>query len=206
MKDFKFYCGIFATLFVATTATLLTSCSQEDDDYDTDMYTLAERMGTRANPGENSSSDGDDLDGYNSTDCAIWCLVQLKGGGFSALGDVWKIILENDMNTSEGLQQSDLIQISNSLGLGLQGFMNDTYGIIDQTTGEVKTVTESGRTVNKLLELTGGESGPLNKVIIYTPNHSCIGESVEVDNKRVKVKDVNNKKYVYFKDITGMAW
>lgn|SRR5574344_409644 len=52
MKDFKFYCGIFATLFVATTATLLTSCSQEDDDYDTDMYTLAERMGTRALGGD----------------------------------------------------------------------------------------------------------------------------------------------------------
>lgn len=76
MKDFKFYCGIFATLFVATTATLLTSCSQEDDDYDTDMYTLAERMGTRANPGENTSSQNYD---------------KIRGGSMTSEFDVGKI-------------------------------------------------------------------------------------------------------------------
>ena len=42
----KNFCGIFATLFVTTTMVLLASCSQDDDYYDSDMYTLAE-MGTR---------------------------------------------------------------------------------------------------------------------------------------------------------------
>jgi len=36
----------FCILFVATTIVLLASCSQDDDNYDSDMYTLAE-MGTR---------------------------------------------------------------------------------------------------------------------------------------------------------------
>ena len=40
------FCGIFATLFVTTTIVLLASCSQDDDYYESDMYTLAE-MGTR---------------------------------------------------------------------------------------------------------------------------------------------------------------
>ena len=44
------FCGIFATLFVTTTMVLLASCSQDDDNYDSDMYTLAE-MGTRLGGG-----------------------------------------------------------------------------------------------------------------------------------------------------------
>lgn len=45
MRKFSF-CGIFATLFVTTTIILLASCSQDDDYYESDMYTLAE-METR---------------------------------------------------------------------------------------------------------------------------------------------------------------
>ena len=50
------FCGIFATLFVTTTMVLLASCSQDDDNYDSDMYTLAE-MGTRLG-GEGGDSGG----------------------------------------------------------------------------------------------------------------------------------------------------
>lgn len=46
MRNFSNFCGIFATVFVTTTIILLASCSQDDDNYDSDMYTLAE-MGTR---------------------------------------------------------------------------------------------------------------------------------------------------------------
>ncbi len=46
MKKFSNFCGIFATAFVTTTIILLASCSQDDDYYDSEMYTLAE-MGTR---------------------------------------------------------------------------------------------------------------------------------------------------------------
>ncbi len=48
---FSNLCGIFATLFVTTTMILLASCSQDDDNYDSDMYTLAE-MGTRLSGGD----------------------------------------------------------------------------------------------------------------------------------------------------------
>ena len=50
MKNSKYFCGIFATVFVTTTMVLLASCSQDDDYYDSDMYTLAE-MGTRLGGG-----------------------------------------------------------------------------------------------------------------------------------------------------------
>ena len=46
MMTFTNFCGIFATIFVTTTIILLASCSQDDDYYESDMYTLAE-MGTR---------------------------------------------------------------------------------------------------------------------------------------------------------------
>lgn len=50
MRKFSF-CGIFATLFVTTTIILLASCSQDDDCYESDMYTLAE-METRSGGGD----------------------------------------------------------------------------------------------------------------------------------------------------------
>ncbi len=51
MRKISNFCGIFATLFVTTTMVLLASCSQDDDNYDSDMYTLAE-MGTRLSGGD----------------------------------------------------------------------------------------------------------------------------------------------------------
>ena len=51
MRNFSNFCGIFATVFVTTTIILLASCSQDDDNYDSDMYTMAE-MGTRLGGGD----------------------------------------------------------------------------------------------------------------------------------------------------------
>ena len=51
MRKISNFCGIFAALFVTTTMVLLASCSQDDDNYDSDMYTLAE-MGTRLSGGD----------------------------------------------------------------------------------------------------------------------------------------------------------
>lgn len=51
MRKFSNFCGIFATVFVTTTIVLLASCSQDDDNYDSDMYTMAE-MGTRLGGGD----------------------------------------------------------------------------------------------------------------------------------------------------------
>lgn len=42
------FCGIFATAFIVTTTFVIASCSQDDDDYDSNMYTLAEKMETRS--------------------------------------------------------------------------------------------------------------------------------------------------------------
>lgn len=55
MKKIKSICGVFATMLFTTTVTFLFSCSQEDDDYDTDMYTLAEHRRTRL-AGENDET------------------------------------------------------------------------------------------------------------------------------------------------------
>ncbi len=58
MKNFLNFSGIFATAFVTTTLILLASCSQDDDYYDSEMYTLAE-MGTRlAEEGESGDPGG----------------------------------------------------------------------------------------------------------------------------------------------------
>lgn len=47
MKTKTNFCGIFATVFMVATAITIASCSQ-DDDYDSNMYTLAEKMDTRS--------------------------------------------------------------------------------------------------------------------------------------------------------------
>ena len=47
MVKFTNFCGIFATTFMMATAITIVSCSQDDDDYNSNMYTLAEKMETR---------------------------------------------------------------------------------------------------------------------------------------------------------------
>ena len=61
MRKFSNFCGIFATVFVTTTIVLLASCSQDDDNYDSDMYTMAEmgtRLGGKGEPGSGGSGTG----------------------------------------------------------------------------------------------------------------------------------------------------
>lgn len=48
MVKFTNFCGIFATTFMVATAITIASCSQDDDYYDSNMYTLAEKMETRS--------------------------------------------------------------------------------------------------------------------------------------------------------------
>lgn len=48
MKTKTNFCGTFAIVFMVATAIIITSCSQDDDDYNSDMYTLAEKMETRS--------------------------------------------------------------------------------------------------------------------------------------------------------------
>ena len=66
MRKFTNFCGIFATVFVTTTIILLASCSQDDDYYDnSEMYTLAEEMGTRSGGGD-PGGEGDDNTMYQA--------------------------------------------------------------------------------------------------------------------------------------------
>ena len=85
MKNSKYFCGIFATVFVTTTMAQLASCSQDDDYYDSDMYTLAE-MGTRlGGDGDeigatqtfsfNSNTPSYDYVPVNEYECALWALI-----------------------------------------------------------------------------------------------------------------------------------
>lgn len=48
MRFKSIFCGIFASAFIVATVALVSSCSQDDDEYNSDMYTLAEQMDTRS--------------------------------------------------------------------------------------------------------------------------------------------------------------
>lgn len=47
-KILSYLCGICATAFIASTIITVSSCSQDDDYYESDMYTMAEPLETRA--------------------------------------------------------------------------------------------------------------------------------------------------------------
>ncbi|MBR1666733.1 MAG: hypothetical protein IJ693_00495 [Bacteroidaceae bacterium] len=196
------FCGIFATTFLATTIALISSCSQDDDFYDSDMYTLAEEMTTRSGgePG------GDDW-GYQpqANECGIWCLVHLKGGYLTA-GKILGIINRNNIDISNGLQQKDMILISDSIGLGLSYYMNDTYATKSSDTGHDTIITEKGRALQKILTFTRGKSGSLPTMIIQIPSHSVVGKSVSISESRIYVADVNGRTYISFNDVTGVVW
>ena len=80
-KNFNL-CGIFATMFVAATIFTVSSCSQDDDYYESDMYTMAEPSETRAaEPG------GGELNPENpKLDCGYWALVHSGANPSSVFG------------------------------------------------------------------------------------------------------------------------
>ncbi len=58
-KIFSTLCGICATAFIVTTIFTISSCSQDDDYYESDMYTMAEPLETRAaEPGGGGEPEG----------------------------------------------------------------------------------------------------------------------------------------------------
>lgn len=75
MRKISNFCGIFAALFVTTTMVLLASCSQDDDNYDSDMYTLAE-MGTRIS---DPTEGGGTSHGHYSFETVVTETVELEG-------------------------------------------------------------------------------------------------------------------------------
>ena len=203
MRKISNFCGIFATLFVTTTMVLLASCSQDDDNYESDMYTLAE-MGTRL--GDPEPGGGDDEWGYEIQDneCGIWCLIHLKGG-YNAEGQIRGIIQRNNIDISNGMYQSIMVMIGDSIGLGFQGYMNDRYGIVDTVTNDTVIVEEPGITVQKLIEL-GGTSGHLHNVIIRLADHYVVGRHIYNKTRRILIDDVNGSSEISFDLIKGVIW
>lgn len=61
MKTKTNFCGIFATTFMVATAITIASCSQDDDDYNSNMYTLAEKMETRSGGDPGGGTGGEAL-------------------------------------------------------------------------------------------------------------------------------------------------
>ena len=61
MKLKSNFCGIFATTFMVATAITIASCSQDDDYYDSNMYTLAEKMETRSGGDPGGGTGGEAL-------------------------------------------------------------------------------------------------------------------------------------------------
>ena len=197
MIKFSNFCGIFATVFVTTTIILLASCSQDDDYYESDMYTLAE-MGTRLGAGDEWGYDIQD------NECGIWCLVHLKGG-YDAEGQIRGVIKRNHIDISNGIRQSDMVRIGDSIGLEFHSYISDLHMIIDPTTNDTSIVDKHDSTVQKLVEL-GGESGTLGRVILNLTNHYVVG--LHVDKKKKCVLYVDDKGQVEhsFDVVTGIIW
>lgn len=70
MKTKTNFCGIFATAFIVTITFVIASCSQDDDYYDSNMYTLAEKMETRSggDPGGEGGEGGEENNGMYCAD------------------------------------------------------------------------------------------------------------------------------------------
>ena len=195
---FTNFCGIFATLFVTTTVVFLASCSQDDDAYDnSEMYTLAE-MGTRLGAGDEW--------GYNTQDneCGIWCLVHLRGG-YNAEELIRGVIKRNHIDISNGIRQSDMVRIGDSIGLGFHSYTSDLHMIVDPTTNDTSIVNKHDSTVQRLVEL-GGESGTLNRVILNLTNHYVVGLHVNKKKKRVLYVDDKGQVERSFDVVTGIIW
>jgi len=197
MIKFSNFCGIFATVFVTTTIILLASCSQDDDYYESDMYTLAE-MGTRLGAGDEWGYDIQD------NECGIWCLVHLKGG-YDAEGQIRGVIKRNHIDISNGIRQSDMVRIGDSIGLEFHSYISDLHMIIDPTTNDTSIVDKHDSTVQKLVEL-GGESGTLGRVILNLTNHYVVGLHVNKKKKSVLYVDDKGQVERSFDVVTGIIW
>ena len=110
MKNSKYFCGIFATVFVTTTMVLLASCSQDDDYYESDMYTLAE-MGTRLASRDEWNVDPPNnyflIPGYKEHQIHI-------GGNTSGLDIVFTISWTDTIRAGEDIRITSVTQNNNS--------------------------------------------------------------------------------------------
>ena len=104
MVKFTNFCGIFATVFMVATAITIVSCSQDDDDYNSNMYTLAEEMETR------SGGDPESGGGYTPTYNHIYyvgtenVLFAKQGSGIIRTIPVEIYALANNTYTSFGVK------------------------------------------------------------------------------------------------------
>lgn len=190
--------GLCATALTAAAVLSVVSCSGDDEYYEGGNYTLANRRVTRGLPdGPDGFAITNNNNGYKENECAIWCLAEMFGDSKS----VRNVIKQANIDYTNGLQQSSILQISDSLGYGLSGFMNDTY----MENGEV--VTKKGRAVEQLQKLTD-DNGKINgNVMVFIDNHCSIAVSIDVNKRCVKVKDYNAQTRSYsFSQIKGVLW
>lgn len=189
--------GLCVTGLVVAAMLSVVSCSGEDEYYEGGNYTLANKHVTRGLPDGHDGFVITNNNGYKKNECAIWCLAEMFGDSKS----VRNVIEQENIDYTNGLQQNSILQISDSLGYGLSGFMNDTY----MENGEV--VTKKGRAVEQLNRLTDDNGKICGNVMVFVDNHCSIAISVDVKKKCVKVKEYNAQTREYsFSQIIGVLW
>ena len=115
------------------------------------------------------------------------------------------VIERNNIDISNGIRQSDMVRIGDSIGLGFHSYTSDLHMIVDPTTNDTSIVNKHDSTVQRLVEL-GGESGTLNRVILNLTNHYVVGLQVNKKKKRVLYVDDKGQVERSFDVVTGIIW
>ena len=224
MKNSKYFCGIFATVFVTTTMALLASCSQDDDYYDnSEMYTLAEEMGTRSggNGGDPGYvGDGNDIP-FLSNECGVWCILYIKKenqkySSYSALVDsATSPTIGWDREHGQPLYGEQMQALGNMVGINFTGWLSNTNkqgNITNDANNKLKELLEDEhrykdrKLLNVVISVKTYRDGKMYPHYVVVKGY---------DNKKktkVAVYDVNVSKQdgyyssVSFDDILGIIY
>ncbi len=172
MRKISNFCGIFATLFVTTTMVLLVSCSQDDDYYDSDMYTLAEmgtRLGGKGDPGNGIQPDygGYYTDPDNCGGVALAILYGIKNTTDPKY--VYAEVKDSAGGSCTGMSHEKVCSVGMKLGL----YCNQYQFVGGTNVDSIVTVLGN---INGKIIFVDVNGGPLN--------HAIIGHNI---TKKVKV-------------------
>ena len=223
MKKNINFCGIFAIMFVAAIIFSVSSCSQDDDYYESDMYTMAEPLEARAilepNPG---GGDGNDVP-YQSNECGIWCILYMnkKVNSYSTYSAVVDSAVSSTINwdreSGAPLQGEQMQALGSMFGIGFQGWRsneddsghitNSANNTLEELFEDSERYDDKGKMKNVIISIKVIRNGEIFPHYVVVKRYNKKTKKIEVYDANANGASMGNYfSTVSFDDVLGVIY
>jgi hypothetical protein len=187
----------FATVFILTTTLTIASCSQDDDEYNSNMYTLAEKMETRS--GGDPGGDDNGIH-YQPNECGIWCILYMnkKVNSYQSYSAVVDSAMSNTIGWNRELgvplYGEQMQTLGNMFGIEFQGWKSNEDNLGNITNCANNTLMElfedserfddKGKMKNVIISIKVRRNGKIFP-------HYVVVKRYNQKTKKIEIYDVN---------------